>query len=525
MARMGFPKQFVNWISLIQSNNLLAFHYNNKTHTCFPMTSRVRQGDPVAGTLFILGMEPLAQSLRNNQQIDPIPISTSHSKLVGLHVDDVWVAVANEKSAEITIDTLHSFERALGMETNCTKSFALNQIGTNLFGLAPIPETGFKHLGIPVGPHGTYFDSAHHIANTAKLTKKLKNLHLSLNGCKAITHSYILSPIIYQLYVLTPDQSFYNNIDKLISSFIWNSRAKVSKSKLVQSKDNRGIGLWDLRCRADAAKTSLLMRILKNNSDLSNAINEIYYTHYQNNFCHPNTAHINNSSNWLKTALKSTPPTNKNICGIVALSNKPNTKLNIIHNKRIYFLKHDDSGYGFRNGNLLTKKPGNHFPISHTSTADKKGNLYTITKNNLNNTFNNIYDKLPNFKDIYDSTLNLTIPPPPPTEATLKRLTKFNLTLDIFKQLWTLSLRPKAKEFFYLFLLNSNPFRHGHTCPFCPNTLNQHHLWENCDTSPKIEPLGEEPLAQFINKIFSRWLVFCHFSHNDTPLSLYEQFF
>ena len=96
------------------------------------MTSGVCQGDPIAGFLFVLAMEPLAQFLRENKQIIPANLSDNHTKTVGLHVDDVWIAVKDDASAEVAIHGLNLFESASGMQTNHTKSYTLNQISKNL---------------------------------------------------------------------------------------------------------------------------------------------------------------------------------------------------------------------------------------------------------------------------------------------------------------------------------------------------------------------------------------------------------
>src|SRR5256885_13630120 len=112
--------------------------------------------------------------------------------------------------------------------------------------LTPIPESGFKHLGIPTNKSGHYFDEAEHLARAASIASKLKNLHLSIFGIKRIIHSYIFSSISYQLFIIQPRKPFFKSLFSIISKFIWNGRAKVSNKRLCQNYANGGIGLFNM---------------------------------------------------------------------------------------------------------------------------------------------------------------------------------------------------------------------------------------------------------------------------------------
>src|SRR4051794_25405143 len=110
-------------------------------------------------------------------------------------VDDVHTATADHNSTVKVCEIFQTFCLASGMAVNQSKTFILNQINNDNYGLTPIPDSGFKHIGIPINKYGHYFNDAEHLSKAASVAGKLKNLHLSIFGIKRLIHSYIFSSI------------------------------------------------------------------------------------------------------------------------------------------------------------------------------------------------------------------------------------------------------------------------------------------------------------------------------------------
>ena len=115
------------------------------------------------------------------------------------------------------------------------------------------------------------------------------------------------------------------------------------------------------------------------------------------------------------------------------------------------------------------------------------------------------------------------------SETTTTKLETYNFNEKIFKRLWKLKVRPRAKNFFYLWLRNSTPIAHGEPCPLCAIPQHQNHLWGECPTTLKIvknlKHDHDQNLTGFVIALFSVWLTFCHFQHNSTPKDLFNDFF
>ena len=135
-------------------------------------------------------------------------------------------------------------------------------------------------------------------------------------------------------------------------------------------------------------------------------------------------------------------------------------------------------------------------------------------------------DEPPNLKTTYKNLVSSHNQPKLST-STQKKLTTYGLEETIFKNLWKLKLRPRAKNFFYLWLRNSTPIAQNEPCPLCAMPQHQNHLWGECPSTKDIvgntKPGNDIP--GFVILFFSVWLTFCHFQHNETPTTFFYEFF
>ena len=81
----------------------------------------VRQGDPLSPSLFIIVLELLALSIRNNDQIKGISVDGSEIKLV-IFADDMTSFVRDELSHRTLFDTIDLFSTYSGLKVNHDKT-------------------------------------------------------------------------------------------------------------------------------------------------------------------------------------------------------------------------------------------------------------------------------------------------------------------------------------------------------------------------------------------------------------------
>ena len=201
LLAFGFLQTFVKWVSILQSYNSASFYINNIVHPSFPIRSGTHQGDNFSGNLYVIGIEPLAIFLRANNNIIPAKLSANHAQVIARHVNDIRISTINPPSMGLALDIIKTFQVDTGMVVNYLKSFIINLLSSDLFGLRCIPDSGFKYLGLPTNTNGFYLDETSFITKASQIAGKLKNLHLTIHGFKLLFHSYILSSISYQLFI------------------------------------------------------------------------------------------------------------------------------------------------------------------------------------------------------------------------------------------------------------------------------------------------------------------------------------
>ena len=90
----------------------------------FHLERGVRQRCPLSGTLFVIAIELLAQSIRLSKEIKGITIDEHNEVKLSQYAaaDDTTVLLSDVQSASKLFDLLSLFERCSGLKLNQTKS-------------------------------------------------------------------------------------------------------------------------------------------------------------------------------------------------------------------------------------------------------------------------------------------------------------------------------------------------------------------------------------------------------------------
>ena len=131
----------------------------------------MRQGDPLSPLLFILGLEILACSIRENDKIQGIQIDNSEVKLT-LFADDLTCFLRNRSSYDCLRDCLSKFSECSGLKVNEEKT-ELFRLGTRNLEDERFPhefKTSIKILGV----HFDYNNVRRKKANFDSVLKSIK---------------------------------------------------------------------------------------------------------------------------------------------------------------------------------------------------------------------------------------------------------------------------------------------------------------------------------------------------------------
>ena len=106
LESFGFGESFRAWIKTFYKNVSSSVTNNGFSTPFFNLQRGVRQGDPLSPSLFIIVLELLAISVRNNDQISGIVVGGNELKLV-IFADDMTSFVRDKQSHLALFNTIN----------------------------------------------------------------------------------------------------------------------------------------------------------------------------------------------------------------------------------------------------------------------------------------------------------------------------------------------------------------------------------------------------------------------------------
>ena len=237
----------------------------------------------MSGVLFVLGIELLSRSIKNNPTIKGIQVNKHE------YADDTTVFVRDLDSVTSLLRVLNDFKEHSGLEINTTKTEAMCLAEWKVKTDEPF---GFKWPKEPINVLGVFFSYNQEGANKLNFGEKILNLEKTLNtwqrrnltlyGKINIVKTLGLSKLIYSASVLpVPDRSI-QDINKLIFNFIWAAKPpKIKRNTIIgENWKNGELKMSDFKIMEKALKISWVYRI-QDESQASWKIipNQLLYKH------------------------------------------------------------------------------------------------------------------------------------------------------------------------------------------------------------------------------------------------------
>ena len=117
----NFGPDIQNWVKILYNNVSSCTVNNGFASEFFPLERGVRQGCPLSGLLFVIGIELLARAIKNDGNIKGINVGEKVVK-VSLYADDTSVFVQDLDSVARLLTLLQKFKKLSGLEINSTKT-------------------------------------------------------------------------------------------------------------------------------------------------------------------------------------------------------------------------------------------------------------------------------------------------------------------------------------------------------------------------------------------------------------------
>ena len=124
LETFGFGASLIQWVKTFYNNIQSCVLNNGYATPFFELQRGVRQGCPLSGILFVIAVEILANSIRDDQSIVGMNIKGKEYKL-SQYADDTSCFVRDIDSVVKIFEKLESFKSCSGLELNRSKTEAM----------------------------------------------------------------------------------------------------------------------------------------------------------------------------------------------------------------------------------------------------------------------------------------------------------------------------------------------------------------------------------------------------------------
>ncbi|SGZ28392.1 BQ5605_C027g10327 [Microbotryum silenes-dioicae] len=274
LCAVGLGPKARQWYRATYTNQSASIFLNGWLSATFDILSGVRQGDPLAPSLFVLAIEGFACQIR--LRVKGIDIAGLQNVRELLFADDACCALHNLSDLDHLNRAIELYERASASKLSNVKSFLYPLGAFRDRSIAPdlgtwrLSDSQFRYLGIQVGVEIAEDAGWEDVkALTIARIRSIPMYDLPYAAKCSIINIYCYTKILYYSRFLPAPKSVVKEIEEAAMLAIHGRasdgtqrRPKVSRSRLCTPLDHGGFGLIDLprRLAIDHAKWVFQLR-------------------------------------------------------------------------------------------------------------------------------------------------------------------------------------------------------------------------------------------------------------------------
>ena len=288
LAQFNFGPHFIHWIRTLYASRHTYVMNNGYLTNRISMQRGIFQGCPISPYLFLLVIEILALSVRQNENIKGIKVK-NHTVKMSLYADDsVCFVDGSKETFEALFRILNTFGKFSGCKINLSKTEAIwigSKRGSQEFlfedqGLR-WKSCNFKSLGVNFSLNlGLIYDLNYkeklkHMSQTLNLWRMRS---LSLIGKVCVIKTLVLPQLLYLFSVLSVKipAKFFKELTTLFFKFIWSGgRDRVQRNLMYSDYIQGGLKMVNPQAFALAQKMTWVKYLLDDNFESSWKLIEI----------------------------------------------------------------------------------------------------------------------------------------------------------------------------------------------------------------------------------------------------------
>ena len=279
----GFGPYFMRWVETLMKGRLSCAKNGGFISRPFNVERGVRQGCPIAPLIFVLAVEILALSIRQDERIKGIqlPGSQVHIKL-SQYADDTTLFLKDIIDFREVLSKIKKFSLVSGLKLNKSKSKAFCPCQPDAYG-ASFEEIFFYDriniLGIQFSSKKSASELEENynpkIDAIEKMLKQWTKRDLTMLGKVQIIKTFGISQLTYLMQSLSIPSEVIKRINQMFFRFIWkkrfsNTRAfeKVKRKVLYNKLEDGGLNMINLEHIQDAYLLQWSERLLTGDNEI-----------------------------------------------------------------------------------------------------------------------------------------------------------------------------------------------------------------------------------------------------------------
>ena len=242
---MGFGNRFLKWVKILLKNQESCIINTTKY---FKLEKGTRQGDPISAYLFILVLETVFLSIKENKEIKGLNLF-NHTFLYTAYADDTTFLLKEKESLREVMKVFDIFSSFSGLKPNKSKcevagNGALKGVNIALCGMKCIDLrlNTVKILGIHFSYHKKIENDENFLKQITSIEKVLKlwrMRNLTLEGKATVFKVLVISKIVHLALIPNIPTSTMKELNKIHEEFIWkNKNPKIKHTTLSNNYGN-----------------------------------------------------------------------------------------------------------------------------------------------------------------------------------------------------------------------------------------------------------------------------------------------
>ena len=286
LEAFNFGESFIRWVKVFYSDISSCVMNNGFASQLFEIKRGVRQGDPLSPYLFIIALEILNISIRENKEIIGIKVGNEEIKL-NVFADDLTTFVKNTRSFFSLKQVINNFGYISGLK--------LNEEKTEVYWLGSLhnsPEDlGIDNVNKPMKILGIFFTYDWQKFQELNFEKIITSIKKSLNvwqwrnltllGRIQIIKTFAIPKFMFRASQIPLTKEIIKEINSVLFKFVWKSRKdKIKRKTLISDYKNGGLRMPHLET---LIKTQRIM-CMKKYFDSYNSTWKVFLENYLSEF-------------------------------------------------------------------------------------------------------------------------------------------------------------------------------------------------------------------------------------------------